>query len=149
MLAAIGEIATESANVDDLLRQLFARLIDSPYGEVIAAGEDTARICQLCARVAQYNLTLSDDQIQEQAAILRAIDEVRPLRNFMVHARWENTRLSGKHAGVRSARPSPKSAGGDISEVAYWTTTEAGEVAEAYRTIAERLDRFADRSFPA
>ncbi len=44
MYAAIGRTAAESARVEQNLRELFAFLIESPYGRVLTAGEDISRL---------------------------------------------------------------------------------------------------------
>ncbi|WP_158297053.1 hypothetical protein [Zhihengliuella sp. ISTPL4] len=148
MLAAIGEIAAESARVEDLMRELFSALIDSPYGAVITAGEDLSRVCQLCARVAQYNVALSDHQITKLAALINAIDAVRPHRNFFVHSRWEYVPSTRTHVGVRSSRPSQRANGADLNEVAYTSPPDALKIAEHLRTIADSIEPFIAEAFP-
>lgn len=148
MLAAIGEIAAESARVEDLMRELFAALIDSPYGTVIAAGEDLSRVCQMCMRVAQYNLALTDQQMEKLSALTNTIDLLRPERNFFIHSRWEYVPSIRKHVGVRSSRPSPRASGADIDELYYCTPADALEIAAHLRTVADLIPPFVADTFP-
>ncbi|MDU0346251.1 hypothetical protein RWH44_11125 [Microbacterium sp. KSW2-29] len=148
MLAAIGEVAAESARVEDLMRELFSMLIDSPYGAVICAGEDLSRICQMCARVAQYNLALTDEQVEQLGTIINAIDALRDERNYFVHSRWEYVPSVRRHIGVRSQRPSPRPNGGDVDTLYYCTPDDALEIAVGFRTVAAGIERYSEQTFP-
>jgi hypothetical protein len=148
MLAAIGEVAAESARVEDLMRELFSMLIDSPYGAVITAGEDLSRVCQMSARVAQYNLTLTDEQVEQLGAIINAIDALRPGRNYFVHSRWEYVPSIRQHVGIRSARPSPRENGTDLSELFYCTPADALENAANMRTVGDGIEHYSAATFP-
>jgi hypothetical protein len=148
MLAAIGEISAESARVEDLMRELFAMLIDSPYGTVITAGEDLSRICQMCERVVQYNLALTDTQVEQLKALIDAINELRPHRNYFIHSRWEYVPSVRHHVGVRSSRPSTRANGADLDELFYCTPADALEIAVHLRVVADAIERFEAQAFP-
>lgn len=147
MLAAIGRVAAEAAVVDDHLRELFCFLIDSPYGRIITAGEETSNICIMCLRVARYNTSLTDHDIETLAAIVRAIESFRPHRNFLIHARWEKASAPGEHIGVRSSRPSPRADAKGTDEIFISTPREANWVADQYHIIGEHIETFIDNRF--
>ncbi len=86
MYAAIGRTAAESARVEQNLRELFALLIESPYGRVLTAGEDISRLQQMCLRAARYNKKITEAQLEQLIAIDKAISAARPQRNFLVHS---------------------------------------------------------------
>lgn len=149
MLASIGRVAAESASVEDRLRDLFCYLIDSPFGRVITAGEDTSNIAKLCMRVARYNRRLTDEQVEQLAAIIKAVETLRPYRNFLVHARWERLSAPGEHYGVRSSRASTSVRAGTqgTSEAVVWTPKEAEEFADQFQQLSEYIDVFIERTF--
>ena len=148
MYAAIGRTATESARVEQNLRELFAHLIESPYGRVLAAGEDISKLQQMCLRVARYNRKLTDAQLEDMIAIDKAITAARSGRNFLVHSVWYRTKTPGEHYGERSNRPATSPNGASTSEQAVWTLDDAREVADYYEKIADLLDQFIERTFP-
>lgn len=148
MLAAIGEVAAESAVVEQLMRELFACLVASRYGEVITSGESMSHINQLCMRAAQYNVTLTDEQVEQLGLITKTIDAAYKERNYFVHARWEKVPGKGVHVGIRSARPSGRERGSDMSELWYCTPSDAIEVAETFRAIATAVRAYIEAVFP-
>lgn len=147
MLAAIGEVAAESAIVEEGLRELFTYLIDSPYGAVITSGEDISRVAQMCLRVAQYNHRLSEEQLDELVRLLKAVEVGRPLRNFVVHARWDKLTAPGEHAGVRSSRASTRPSASSLDEFNIWHVEDVLKLAENFRELGNRIDDFIERSF--
>lgn len=147
MYAAIGRTAAESARVEQNLRELFALLIESPYGRVLAAGEDISRLQQMCLRVARYNKKITEAQLEQLIAIDRAITAARPQRNFLVHSVWYRMKTPGEHYGERSSRPATSQNGASTSEHAVWTLDDAKEVADYYEKIAGHLERFMDQTF--
>jgi hypothetical protein len=147
MLAAIGEVTSASAEVDDRLRDLFCDLIDSSYGRIITAGEDTSRIELLCQRVMRFNRHLTDEQVEELNKLFKALDKLREWRNFVVHARWFKLDRPGDHYGYRSSRPSPKPEGRQTAEERVWTHEEVLRVAEYYRALDVALLDFMERAW--
>lgn len=148
MLAAIGEVAAESAVVEQLMRDLFCHLIDSSYGQVILAGESMSSICQQCMRAAQYNLGLTDEQVEALGTITKTIELAYKERNYFVHARWEKVKGPGMHVGIRSSRSSPRENGSDTVESWICTPDDALEIATLFRTIADTVERFTEATFP-
>lgn len=144
MLAAIGEVAAESAAVDEKLRDVFGLLMESRYAQVIAAGEDTNRLVELCSRLAAYNERITDADLEVFQAICKAAQEVRPYRNALVHSTWHKVEGAGEHVAVRSRRPSGS---GDMRELQHWTPNEALEIAGHYRTLSTGIDQFIERAF--
>lgn len=144
MLAAIGEVAAESAAVDEKLRDVFGLLMESPYARIIAAGEDTGRLVQMCLRVAAYNTSLTDESLEQLQRLCSAMDMLRPPRNLLIHSTWQRIDGPGVHVSIRSRRPS---ASGETSEGYRWTPQEALQIAENYRVAAARLDEFIEDSF--
>lgn len=140
MLAAIGAVASESSRVEELLRELFCYLIDSPYGRIITAGEDLSTLCNSCLKVARYNNQLKEAQLKHLRLIVDAIDECRPRRNFLIHARWEKASLPGDHIGLKSTRALPKKEGNGIEEGKVWGVSDALSVAEAFQVIATHIE---------
>jgi hypothetical protein len=144
MLAAIGEVAAESAAVDEKLRDVFGLLMESPYARVIVAGEDTARLTQMCLRVAAYNTSLTDLAVERLQAICSVLDQLRSNRNQLVHSAWFKADGPGQHVGIRSRRPA---ASGETSDALQWTPKTAIEIAEHYRTVSAGIDQFLEESF--
>lgn len=147
MLAAVGRVAAESSVVEDQLRELFCYLIDSPYGRIIAAGEDLANLCVMCMRVARYNTRLSDAAIEQLAGIVRAVTVLRPHRNFLVHARWEKLTKPGEHYGIRSSRASTKPRAQGIYDAVVWSPADAEAIADQFHLLSEYIAAFVDRTF--
>lgn len=149
MYAAIGRVAGESAEVDARLRKIFCYLMDSPYGAIVAAGEDSSNLVKMCLRAIRYNHALSDAQVEHLTAIFKAIEALRPLRNYLVHAQWEKGSQPGVHHGIRSSRVSPSLRQGTqgTSEWKVWTTTGATEVADNLALVARYLDQFMENAF--
>jgi len=148
MYAAIGLTAAESAVVENKLRDVFGLLTDSPYGNVIVAGEDVSRIIVMCKRVARYNHAISEENLDLLAAIFRALETVTTDRNFLVHAQWFRLDEAGVHLGLRSSRVATSKDGQGTSEGFKWHVTDALAVAEAYTRIADALDVFVERAYP-
>ena len=142
MLAAIGRVTSESAVVDDKLRDLLAVLISSPYGQAIAAGEDTSRLVDMCLRVARYNEHLSDENVEQLIGISKSINKLIPFRNFLVHARWEKLSAPGAHYGLRSRRVPTSSSGGEGYEGYLWDVNDALGVATAYSEVSQLIDEY-------
>lgn len=140
MLAAIGAVASESSRVEELLRELFCYLIDSPYGRIITTGEDLSALCNSCLKVARYNNQLTEAQLNHLRLIVDAIDECRPKRNFLIHARWEKASMPGDHIGLKSNRALPKKEGNGIEEGKVWGVSDALYVAEAFQLIATHIE---------
>lgn len=149
MLAAIGEVAAESAILEHGLRDLFTHLIDSPYGAVITSGEDMSHVAQMCLRVAQYNHRLDDAALDELVRILKAVEVLRPLRNFVVHARWEKLSAPGEHAGIRSSRAAVRPNERGLDEFDVWTVDGVLKLADHTRAVVEWLDQYLERTFEA
>ncbi|WP_175558630.1 hypothetical protein [Arthrobacter sp. ok362] len=147
MLAAIGRVAGESAIVDDLFRELYCCLIGSPFGRVITAGEDSSALGRSCLKVARYNHSLTDDQIKEIVSITGKLTKLRTSRNLLVHAVWERGSKPGEHIGVLSRRVSEKASGLGTHQLAIWTPTEAGAVADAFTNCGQLLEDFMERNF--
>lgn len=147
MLAAIGEVANESARVDEQLREVFTLLIESPCGEVISAGEDTGRLVQLCLRVAGFNRRVPDEAVEFLRTVCQYIDQLRLDRNFLIHSVWEKIPGSTEHVGIRSKRPAT-SGRTETSEAFRWTLEQALDTAEAYRVVSQSLGQFIDGVFP-
>ena len=144
MLAAIGEVATECSVVEDDLRELYCYLIDSPYGEVILAGETLNNSSMACLRATRYNRSLSSDQLDRIAKIFEAIKLAAPLRNFVVHSRWEKLDKPGLHYGVQSKRATTGSEGADITKGEPWTVEDVKQVADYFRLIQKALQELID-----
>jgi hypothetical protein len=147
MLASIGRVAAECAAVEDQLRDLFCYLIDSNYGRVITAGEDLSHITTLCLRVARYNSKLSDEQVEQLVAIVKAVDELRPRRNFLIHATWRKLDLPGEHVGIRSSRASTRPLAQGITDGLIWTPADADRLADDFQLLGEYISVFKDRTF--
>lgn len=140
MLAAIGLVATESSRVEELLRELFCYLIDSPYGRIITAGEDLSVLCNSCLKVARYNHKLTKAQIKHLVGIAKAIETFRPMRNFLIHARWEKAKLPGDHVGLKSNRALPNREGKGIEEGEVWGVKDAQQLAECFQGVARHIE---------
>lgn len=140
MLAAIGLVATESSRVEELLRELFCYLIDSPYGRIITAGEDMFVLCNSCLKVARYNRKLTKAQIKHLVGIAKALEIFRPKRNFLIHARWEKAKLPGDHVGLKSNRALPHKEGKGIEEGEIWGVKDAQQLAECFQGVAEHIE---------
>jgi hypothetical protein len=149
MLAAIGRVAAESARVEDRLRELFTYLIESPYGRIITAGEDLSNLATMCLRVTRYNEHLTDEHVERLVNITKAVDQMRPFRNFLIHARWEKLNTPGEHYGIRSSRVSPSMRLGaqDTAEGKIWDPDLANLCADNFRAIADAIDRFIEDAF--
>ena len=142
MLAAIGGVAGESANLEERVRDLFCYLIDSPYGRVLAAGEDLSNVLTSCIRAARYNRRLSELQIQQLVALVKAANALRPMRNFLVHARWERGSQPGIHWGINNGRASPNKDGKSTDDLQSWSVSDARGIADSYRTLSKYVDDF-------
>jgi hypothetical protein len=147
MLAAIGEVAGESAVVDERLRDLFGLILGSPYAQIVVAGEDTARLIDTTLKVAHFHVGLSDEAVEQLMRLQRALAELRDERNFLVHAIWEKSASPGLHAGVRSRRPKTSVAGDTTGEYRAWTVDEVLGIATYYRETGEWLEKFIDETF--
>jgi len=147
MLASIGNVAAECAVVESLLRTLFCYLIGSPYGHVITAGEDISKITTLCLRVARYNTNLTDLQIEQLRAIVKAVEELRPGRNFLMHATWEKGSAPGEHFGVRSSRASTRPKAQGMVDGLVWSPADADRLADNFRQLGEYIWVFIDNTF--
>jgi len=147
MLAAIGEVASECAVLEERLRVLFCHLIDSPYGSVITSGEDISNVSKMCLRVAQYNSRLDDAAMERLVTILKAVELIRPYRNFLVHARWERLNRPGEHVGLRSSRASTGPNGNHTDELRVWSVADALNVANRFREIVASLDKYIQLTF--
>ncbi|WP_146072741.1 hypothetical protein [Cryobacterium sp. Y62] len=142
MLAAIGSVAGESANLEERVRDLFCYLIDSPYGRVLAAGEDLSNVLTSCMRAARYNRSLSELQIEKLVTLVKAANALRPMRNFLVHARWERGSQPGIHWGINNGRASPHENGKSTDDLQGWSVSDARGVADSYRTLSKYVDDF-------
>lgn len=149
MLAAIGRVAGESAIVDDLFRELYCCLIGSPFGRVITAGEDSSALGRACLKVARYNYSLTDEQIDEILSIIRKLTKLRTSRNLLVHSVWIRGSKPGEHIGVLSRRVSEKTNGLGAHQVAVWTHAEAEAVADDFARCGKLLEDFMERNFDA
>lgn len=147
MLAAIGRVAGESAELEDQLRELLCYLIDSPYGRIIASGEPISRITNMCLTVAQYNRILTDDQITKLVAIANIVDTLSPMRNFLIHAQWEKGEVSGEHLGKRSSRTSPKKDGLGTYQYDTWNVADVLQLADSYATVGDAIESFIRSTF--
>jgi len=147
MLAAIGRVAAESAVVEDRLRELLCQLLGTELGRAIAAGDDVAALVLHCQRVVRYSRNLTDEQVEELAEIFRAIETLRPHRNFLIHAQWERARQPGEHLGLRSSRVAPRSMGKQASEVVKWHVDDAEWVADAFLMVSKAIRKFIDDNF--
>jgi len=147
MLAAIGRVAGESAAVEEVFRELLCFLIDSPYGRVLAAGESITSVCTMCLKVAQYNRNLTEDQLNRLIGLVKAVHALSPMRNFLVHARWEKGSEPGRHYGERSSRPSPKKDGVGMNELLAWEVSDATELADNFVDLRKIVEAFIDDSF--
>ncbi|MDR7383599.1 hypothetical protein [Promicromonospora iranensis] len=149
MLAAIGRVAAESAAVEDQLRDLFCHLIGSPYGRVITAGEDLSNITKSCLRIARYHHGLTDEQIEQLVTIVKAIERLRPHRNFLVHATWVKMSEPGKHFGTRSSRASSsmRTEAQGMYDSLIWRPADAEKIADAFSNVAVRIDAFIEQAF--
>jgi hypothetical protein len=147
MLAAIGRVATESAQTEERLRNLLCFLMDSEFGHAVSAGEDLSNLALQCQRVMRYNHSLTDGQIEDLGETLRAIGFLRTHRNFVVHARWERGERPGEHIGLRSSRASVRPGGRGLSEGVIWTVADAEWVADAFAAITRALDSFIASAF--
>lgn len=142
MLAAIGRVAGESANLEERVRDLFCYLIDSPYGRVLAAGEDLSNVLRSCMRAARYNTSLSELQIEQLVQFVKAVDTLRPIRNFLVHARWEKGSQPGVHWGINNGRASPHKDGKPTDDLQRWSVADARDVADSYQALGKYVDGF-------
>lgn len=147
MLAAIGRVAGESAIVDDLLRELYCCLIGSPFGRVIASGDDSSALGRSCLKVLRYNYSLTDDHVKEIVSITKRLDKLRSSRNLLVHAVWKRGTKPGEHVAVLSRRVSEKASGMGTHQVAVWTHAEAEAVADEYASCADLLEAFMEQNF--
>lgn len=147
MLAAIGRVAGESAAVEEAFRELLCYLIDSPYGRVISAGESITSVCATCLKVAQYNRKITQEQLDRIIALVKAVNILSPMRNFLVHARWEKGSEPGRHYGERSSRPSPKKEGLGMNEVLAWDVSDANILADQFKDLRKHVEDFIEGSF--
>jgi hypothetical protein len=147
MLAAIGEVATESAAVDEKLRDLYGLLVGSPYAQLAVAGEATSRIVDLCSRTATFHVGLSDEAVERVLLIGKAVVELSSRRNLLVHAVWHKTTRVRGHIGTRSRQPGNAGNRDTTSEVANITVDDALAIGQHYRDAAAKIDEFIDSTF--
>ncbi len=150
MLASIGRVAAESAMTEAALRRLFSYLIASPFGSVIAAGEDLSNLSTMCLRVARFNTQLTDDQLTFVVESIKAVEQLRPHRNFLVHATWEKADAPGEHIGTRSSRVSTGTSRNALGTHEYllWTPSDAEGLADAFQTLTSRIEAFIAQTWP-
>jgi hypothetical protein len=144
MLAAIGEVAAECSQVEEELRELYCYLIDSPYGQVILAGETLSNSTLACLRATRYNRSLSNDQLDRIVKIFEAIKLAGPLRNFVVHSRWEKLDKPGQHYGLQSRRATTGPESADVTKGEAWTVQDVKQLAEHFRMIKKAIQNLID-----
>lgn len=147
LLAAIGRVAAECAAVEALYRDLFALLINSSYGYVIASGEDLSTLTLMCRRVARFNPEITDDHIEQLAELVRATELLRKDRNFLVHARWERLSKRGEHGGMRSSRVAVSASGQLTEQMVLWTPEVANGLADQFHKLGEYVEVYMEKTF--
>ena len=144
MLAAIGDVATECARVEDDLRELYCYLIDSAFGRVILAGESLSAGSLACLRAARYNSRISSPQLDRVVKISAAIKTAGEYRNFVVHSKWEKLDQPGEHYGVQSRRATTGPDSADTTKSERWTVSDVKQVSEMFRMIHDAIEALVD-----
>jgi hypothetical protein len=89
MLMAVGLVAQVSAQVDEVLRQLFCGLEESKYAAVTAGGQGTTWLVQACRALARWRDDTSVEHKNELFELLASIDKGMKERHSYVHSIWE------------------------------------------------------------
>lgn len=142
----MGRIAAEFANLEDSVRQLLAHLMRSDRTLVIAAGENMGNLLNMCQRVAAFDTSLADEQVDQLNGLVAVISTLQGLRNAGRHAQWYPTSLARHFYGSRSRRPSPSATG--LESPLYWTLEYAIALADDIHTATMLVDRYS-ASLPA
>jgi hypothetical protein len=85
MMVAVGEVAQASAVVELHLRQLLVTLVDSKYGELVAAGLGAGELIDICTVLLKVNKEIGDEERTEGLGLLSGLKELLNTRNNLVH----------------------------------------------------------------
>jgi hypothetical protein len=88
MLMAVGLVAWASAQVDEVLRQLFCGLEGSKYASVTAGGQGTTWLVQACKALARWRDDVSVEHRNELFKLLTSINQHMEERHSYVHSTW-------------------------------------------------------------
>ncbi|MFI1092887.1 hypothetical protein [Streptomyces sp. NPDC020917] len=88
MSSLVGEVARESATLENHLRQLMICLLDSKYAAVVAAGLGASELIDMCTALVKINREVTDTQRAECRANLATLKPLFAKRNQLVHGQW-------------------------------------------------------------
>jgi hypothetical protein len=106
MLMAVGFVAWASAQVDEVLRQLFCGLEGSKYAAVTAGGQGTNWLAQACKALAKWRDDVSVDHKNELFKLLESINKRMEKRHSYVHSIWVFQEPGGQAYFAQSRRHS-------------------------------------------
>ncbi|MFD0229065.1 hypothetical protein ACWGPD_33555 [Streptomyces hirsutus] len=84
----VGRVAQESASVEMCLRSLMAKLLNSKYGDIIAAGQSATDLIENCIALIQANEEINEEARENGLELLRSLKPLFAQRNNIVHAPW-------------------------------------------------------------
>jgi hypothetical protein len=104
MLMAVGFVAWASAQVDEVMRQLFCGLEESKYAAVTAGGQGTNWLVQACKELAKWRDDVSVEHTNELDTLLSSIQKRMEERNSYVRSIWKFQEPGGQAYFAQSRR---------------------------------------------
>ncbi|MFJ2199375.1 hypothetical protein [Streptomyces violaceusniger] len=84
----VGRVAQESASVEMCLRSLMIDLLNSKYGDIIAAGQGASDLIENCIALIRANGEITEQVRGGGLELLRSLKPLFAQRNNVVHAPW-------------------------------------------------------------
>lgn len=148
LAAAVGRVAIEATETDDLMRSIVDSYFDKDAIELLTEGQGAKWLIEKCEKIILVHNEVNDifpaDEVEDYRAALREIGRCDKYRDFAVHSRWELTDNNTRQSALNdTGRPWGNKADGGPLLMAIISKRQ-GEMFRLFTPgdIAELADRF-------